>query len=211
MKNLIIIGAGGCGREVLQWAKDVNKHASTWNIKGFLDDNPDALSGKNCASVIVSAVDDYMPATDDVFVCAVANPSFRKQAVERLKSRGAVFTNVIHPTAIVSDNSRLGEGTVLYPFTVITDNAVLNDFCIINKYSTAAHDVVLGEYCTVSAFCDITGHCTLGDYVFMGTGSKLTPGVNIGDSAFICAGSVVFGNIKPGVKVLGNPARRVNI
>lgn len=37
MKNLIIIGAGGCGRELLQWAKDINEIDKRWNIKGFLE------------------------------------------------------------------------------------------------------------------------------------------------------------------------------
>ena len=43
MTDIIIIGAAGCGREVANWIEDINKVEPTWNILGFLDDNPNAL------------------------------------------------------------------------------------------------------------------------------------------------------------------------
>ena len=58
MKNLIIIGAGGCGREVLQWAKDINEKGKQWNIKGFIDDDINALNGKICSVEVLSRIDE---------------------------------------------------------------------------------------------------------------------------------------------------------
>jgi len=212
MKNLIIIGAGGCGREVLQWALDANKREPIWNIKGFLDDNPHALDGKSCAAKIIGTVDGYpLYYPDDEFVCAIGSPAVKRRVVELLKARGAAFANVIHPTAVVSDSAWLGEGVILYPFAIVSPDAAVGDCCIINMHSAVAHDASLDDYCTISAFCDITGNCTLGKGVFMGTGAKLTPGVSVGEKAFICAGSIVFNNVKPETKVLGNPARRLKI
>lgn len=209
MKNLIIIGAGGCGRELLQWVKDINKVKKLWNIKGFLDDDLNALSGKRSDTSIISTIKDYSVEADDVFVCGIGNCSVRKKVVELMTAKGAEFINLIHPTAIVAETSQIGQGVVLYPYSIISDNAVLADGCMVNMHSAVAHDSSLGEYCTISAYCDITGMCSLGNEVFMGTSAKLVPGTKVGNNAFICAGSMVMTRVKDDTKVMGNPAKRV--
>ena len=208
-KNLVIIGAGGCGREVLQWAKEINERDNRWIIKGFLDDNLNALDGVKCDVTILSSVDDYAVQADDEFVCCIGNSVARKIVVEKLKAKGAVFTTIIHPNAVIACTCSLGEGVIIYPFALISDNTVIGDQCIINMYSSVAHDSVLGEYCTISAHCDITGMCKLGDRVFMGTTSNMVPGSKISDDVYICAGSTVMGRVRAGNKVLGNPAKIV--
>ena len=210
MKKLIIIGAGGCGREVLQWAKDANKLKQKWDSFEFIDDNLSALDGKKCDVVLKSKIQDYEPKTDEEFICCIANSVIRRKIVETLKSKGARFVNVIHPTAIVSDSCILGECVILYPFSLVSDNAVVEDGCIINMYSSVAHDSLVGSYSTISAHCDITGMCRLGNNVFMGTSSHMIPSSRIGDNAYICAGSTVMGRVKENTKVMGNPAKKLN-
>ena len=56
MKDLLIVGAGGLGRELLQWVKDVNSAEATWHIKGFLDDNPNRLDGIECDYEVVGSI-----------------------------------------------------------------------------------------------------------------------------------------------------------
>lgn len=209
MKNLVIIAAGGCGREVLQWAKDINEKENRWNIKGFIDDNLQALDGLKCDVPILSTIDDYEIQPDDEFVCCIGNSNVRKMVVEKLRAKGAVFATLVHPNAVIADSCTLGEGVIIYPYALISDNAVIGEQCIINMYSSVAHDSVLGEYCTISAHCDVTGMCKLGDRVFMGTTSNMVPSSKIGDDVYICAGSTVMGRVRGGNKVLGNPAKIV--
>lgn len=209
MKNLIIIGAGGCGREILQWAKDINRVNRKWNIKGFLDDDEHALEHKRCDCQIISSIDAYKIQPEDVFVCGIGDSATRKAVIEKMKEKGAEFVNIIHPTAVVADSCMLGNGVILYPFSLISDNAVVSDGCIVNMHSSVAHDATLGSYCTVSSYCDITGMCTVGDEVFMGTSVKLVPGTKVGNHAFICAGSIVMTRVRDGVKVMGNPAKKI--
>lgn len=209
MNNLVIIAAGGCGREVLQWAKDINEQSPRWNIKGFLDDNLEALNKLKCDVPILGTIDGYEIQSDDEFLCCIGNSHIRKKVVEKLKAKGAVFTTLIHPNAVVADSCTLGEGVIIYPFVLISDNAMIGDGCIINMHSSVAHDSVLGEYCTISAHCDITGMCKLGDRVFMGSTSNMVPGTKVGNDVYICAGSTVMARIRDGMKVLGNPAKIV--
>lgn len=208
-KNLIIIAAGGCGREVLQWAKDINKLKDRWNIKGFIDDNLEALNGLKSSFSILSSVEDYEIEPDDEFVCCIGNGKTRKLVVDKLKSKGASFTTIIHPSAVIADTCQLGEGVIVYPFSVISDNVVIGDQCIVNSHTSIGHDSKLGKYCTISAHCDVTGHCQLGSCVFMGTSSNMVPRTRIGDDVEICAGSTVIGRVRAGIKVLGNPAKIV--
>ena len=209
MKNLLVIGAGGCGREVMQWVEDINKITPTWNIKGYLDDNLDALNGLRSNYKIIDTEKGYAPHTNDVFVCAIGNSAVRKGVIERVEAKGGEFVSVTHPSAIVANTAELGKGVIVYPFALVSDNAVIGDGCIINMYSSIDHDSVLGEYCTISAHCDVTGTCTLGDRVFMGTSSNIVPSSKIGDDVYICAGSTVMTRIRGGMKVLGNPAKIV--
>lgn len=208
MKDLLIIGAGGCGREVLQWVKDINKVQPVWKIKGFLDDNLKALDGLKSDYIIIDAVKNYIPKPNDVFTCSIGNSRIRKEIVEHIKSKGGDFVSIIHPTAIIADTAELCRSEIIYPYSIISDNAKVGDGCIINMYSSIAHDSVLGEYCTISAHCDVTGGCNVFDNVFMGSGARTIPRINVGNGAFICAGSTVMSNIKPGVKVIGTPARK---
>ena len=209
MKDLVIIGAGGCGREVLQWAKEIIRVEKGWHIKGFLDDNLNALDGKMCDAMVLAKVDEYQIGQDDEFVCCIGDSKIRKAVVERLKAKGAVFATLIHPNAVIADSCKLGEGVIVYPFALVSDNAILEAGCIINMYSSIAHDSVLGEYCTISAHCDVTGMCKLGANVFMGSSSCVVPGSIIGNDVYICAGSTVMSRIRASKKVLGNPAKIV--
>lgn len=209
MANLIIIGAGGCAREALQWAKDVNKLEHRWHIKGFLCDYPNHLDGKICDVSILAAIDDYEIGPEDEFVCGIGDSAGRKMVMDKMKARGGRFVNLIHPTAVIADSCSLGEGLIIYPFALISDNAKIGDGCIINMYSSVAHDCVLGEYCTISGHCDITGRCVVGDRVFMGSSSLIVPDTRIGSDVFICAGSTVMTRLRDGAKVLGTPAKLV--
>ncbi len=206
MKKIIIVGAGGLGREVLQLVKDINAHTASFTIKGFIDDNANALHGKECSHDIIGSIESWVPAPDEVFVVAIANPKEKQMLAEKLKSRGAQFASLIHPTAIISAHTKLGMGLIVYPYARINVNCTVGDFVTLLS-SPIGHDSIIGNYCTITTNCTITGDVSLGMRVFVGSGSTIIPHISIGDDAYIGAGSVVINHLKPGMKVMGNPAR----
>lgn len=209
MKDIVIIGAGGFGREVLQWIKDINKVKPTWNIVGFLDDNLNALDGFVCDYKVVGTIQDWQPKESERFVMAVANPKTKQVIAENMKAKGAIFTSLIHPTAQISDISQIGEGLVMYPNSVITVNTRIGDFVSFLS-SGMGHDGEIGDYSTISSYCDITGGVKLGKRVFLGSHVTIIPQRKIGDDVYIAAGSVVVTNIKDGTRVFGNPAKKMD-
>lgn len=211
MKDLYIVGAGGCGRETLFLLQDIHRlQGERWNIRGFLDDTPDPLRGKECDLQVVGTIRDYSPAPNDVLVMGVANPADKKMLAEMLKARGARFETVIHPYANMGRHCTLGEGVLVQAGFGMTVNVSVGSFVTLLT-ACVGHDVSIGDYSTISSHCNISGHVTVGDEVFMGGNVAVAPGMDIGRQAYLCMGSVVLKPVRPGVKVMGNPAREIGI
>lgn len=209
MKDLIIVGAGGLGREVLQMCMEINKAENRWNIKGFIDDNLDALNGLECKYSVIGTIKDWQPAADEVFVLAIANPKIKKLIVEGLIAKGATFETVISPRAFVADNAKIGKGVVVSTFCFVSDNTVLGDYVFINAYTSIGHDTCLGEYSSTMAHVDITGCCKVGKETYWGSSAVALPSSVIGDNAKIGAGSIVLKKAKAGKTYFGVPAEEI--
>lgn len=204
--NLLIISAGSYAREVYSWILDAIAAGSPWKVKGFLDDRPDALAGFPCAAGIIGSMEQYEPQPDDIFVCAIGDPGTRKRYVERAKQRGFRFVNVIHPTAVLGQNVKIGEGVIVAPYVVLTADLVVGNFVNIGCMSGCSHHNRIGDWCQISGNCGLTGRVVLEEGVFVGCGVTFVPGCHVGEWAYIGAGSVVLRRVAPRLKVFGNPA-----
>jgi sugar O-acyltransferase (sialic acid O-acetyltransferase NeuD family) len=208
-KRLLIVGAGGFGREVLAWALAVPADARDWEIGGFLDANTRALDPHPCDYRIVGDPASYEPRPEDVFVPAIANPAIKLQLCRGLRARGAVFTTLVHPSVIIGPACRIGEGCVLCARVVLTTNVTLGDFVTINVGTGCGHDTVLGDGTTISSFADVTGAVRLGEGVFLGSHAVIFPRVEVGEFAVVGAGSAVLRKVPPRATVMGVPAKQV--
>ena len=207
LKDLVIIGAGGFGREVLAWARQSLQVDREWRIKGFVDDNPGALLGMNTPAPLLGSIRDYRPDSTEVFICAIGNPSVKRLCCELMTSRGARFTRLVHSTAVIGDNVVLGEGVVLCPYSVVSANNCLGRGVAINVFSSVDHDASVGDWSQVNCHCDLTANVRVGQEVFIGSSVSVIPGVKIGDGSYIGAGSVVLRDVPNGAKVYGVPAK----
>lgn len=207
MKRLLIVGAGGFGREVLSWASDINRNRDRWEVGGFLDSNPTVLEGFGAHAPIVGDPLTYIPAENDLLVCAIGDPQTKLGICRGLKERGGRFFTLIHPTAVFGLDCKLGEGCLFCPGAVATTNVTLGDFVALNVHATVGHDAVIGEGCTLNAHCDVTGGAILGEGVFLGSHAVILPGATVGEYAVVGAGSVVLKSVRPRTTVVGVPAR----
>lgn len=206
MKKIIIVGAGGFGREAYYLVNDINKQNPTWEIKGFIDDNVKSLEEKHISTPIISTIADYIPVEEDWFVLGIANPHGKEKVTSLLKKRGARFATLIHPTVMINNTVKIGEGCV------ITSGSI-GDCSTIGKYvhiaaSTIGQDVEIGDYTTTTAYVNIPSS-KIGKRVFIGSHSVILN--NIGDDVEVVAGSVVFHKIKNGLTVMGYPAKKIEL
>lgn len=209
LKKLIIVGAGGFGREVYQWAAKNPGNNTLFSMKGFLDDNPDALQNYRYPLGVLGNIADYEIKSDDVFLCAIGNPQAKEQCVKTLQARGAKFTNLIHPSAVLGSNITIGQGIIICPNVVVSADIKIGDFVSIDSQSVLGHDCELGHFSHVATFSAVTGGSKLGQRVFVGSHSTVLPTITVGDDAVIGAGSVVTKPVPAGITVVGVPARKL--
>ncbi|MFN7341348.1 MAG: acetyltransferase [Opitutia bacterium] len=209
MKRLLIVGAGGFGREVFHWVRQHPDHGKLWQIAGFLDDKGTALEAYDYSPGIVGTIKDYRATPGDLLVVGLALPKVKKAVVDHLLSRGAEFLTFVHPSVVLGGNVKMGRGTFVCPGAVITSDVSLGDFVTFNCCSTMGHDAVLENYVTLSGHCDITGFCRVEEGAFFGSHACMIPRTKVGAWSVVGAGSTVIMNVPPGVTVLGSPARKI--
>ena len=209
LPKLIIIGAGGFGREMWAWAEQSVQFGREWTLKGFIDDNVDALRGKPSPGKVLGAIKDYQPASEDVFVCAIGVPAIKRKCSELMEARGARFTKLYHRTAVLGHEVECAEGVILCPFAVASANNRLGRGVALNLHATVDHDAEVGDWSQVNCHCDLTASVVVGREVFFGSRCSVIPHVRIGDRAYIGAGSVVLRDVAADTKVVGVPARRI--
>lgn len=206
MKKILILGAGGFGRELLQWIKDINKVKPTWEIAGFLDDNLHALDGVAHDTEIVGTIKDWQPKEDEEFALAFGSPELKRKIVRLMKAKGAHFASIIHPTAMLSEFAEYGEGFIMFPYSKLSCNSTVGDFVTLLS-SPIGHDTVIGDYSVVSGGCSIVRNVVIGKDVFVAAGVCVAQDVHIGDGAYLGLGSVVLKDVPENCKTFGNPAR----
>ena len=210
LKDLYLVGAGGCAREVLNMILDMHaQYGAKWNIKGFLDDTEDPLKGKECDYGVVGTIRDYVPAPNDVLLMCIASPKAKQKLVPMLKERGAVFDSFISPYIYRGRHSHIGEGAIVYAGFSMSVNVRIGNFATLLNCSLG-HDVSIGDYCTISGNCGLLGHVKVGNGVYMGDSVRIAPNMEIGDNASAHIGSIVVRNVKSGSTVFGNPAREID-
>lgn len=207
MKDLIIIGAGGFGREVSWLVERINASAPEWNILGFADDN-ETLWGKEFDGYkVLGGTDVIKQYPSSYVVCCIANTKVRKTLCEKISGFGNAFTALIDPAAIVSDKVEIGEGSVICAGAVLTVDIKLGRHNIIDVNSTVGHDAVLQDYVTLYPSANVSGNTLICEGVELGTGSQVIQGKTVGANTFIGAGAVVVRDIPSDCTAVGVPAR----
>lgn len=210
MKNLLIIGARGYGREVFNLATMCDGYLKDYKIKGFLDDNDNALENFQNYPPIISSVEKYEIEDGDIFVCALGSVYYKKKYTELLLQKNAIFINLIHPTTSIYSNVNLGVGLIIFNNVTISCDSTIDDFVTIQANVAIGHDTKIGKWTHINAFSFTGGFTQIEPEVTINTRSTILPNLTIGTSAIIGAGSVVLKSVKSNTTVFGNPARKLD-
>ena len=210
MENrLILIGAGGFGREVLSWAYQANNNDLFPKVGFYIDDNSAVRlnSSYNCSCL--GSISDYVVHPGDRFLMGIASPSVKEKIHDKFFDHLDKFVTLVHPSAVVARTATIGRGVVLCPFSLISADVCIGDFVTVNAMSSIGHDSVVGRFSTLSGHVDITGQVNVGNNVFFGTGAKVVPRIKIGSNSKIGAGCTVMRSVKEGATYITQPAKNL--
>lgn len=198
MKKICIIGAGGFATEVL------------WTIKDAIPNPPsycfavsdEYYTGDNIRVIRLGEVEKEKYSV----LIAIADPRARKRIAGSLD---VDYATIIHPSAILSDDVRMGFDTIIQAGCILTLNISLGNHCQLNLHTTIGHDCRIGDYFTSAPGVRISGNCTIGECVYMGTNAIVKERVSICDDVVIGMGSVVLKDITDPGTYVGNPLRKL--
>lgn len=193
MQDIIIVGAGGMGREVLAVLKNINVVSPTWNFLGFVDDGKQVGDIVNNTKVLGGL--DYLQTLSNktAVVIAISLPKIRKQLKEKITNSNIYFPTIIHPSVIISDKEfvSIGEGCLLLINTVFTTNITIGDFVIVNAGAIINHDAVINSYSTIMPGVNISTGAKVGEGCYIGTGTKISKPETIPAGESLKAGTII--------------------
>ena len=207
MKELVIIGAGGMGRSVYCIAIGCIGYGTEFTIKGFVDDDLHQLEGFQGYPPMLGTIDGYDICENDVFVCSIGNTKTKKVICERLKEKGAKFQTLIHKTAIVRQNAKIGEGCIIADYASVGADCTIGENSLVQTFSIAAHDCKIGNYVRIDTHATCVGGVVVEDCATIHTTAVVSHKVIVGEGAVVSAMSFVIKKVKPNTTVYGNPAK----
>jgi UDP-perosamine 4-acetyltransferase len=202
MEKLIIIGAGGHARSVM----DIALQNADYEIVGCIDPVPGDVLGKPVIGSDNDLETFFAGGIRHIFV-AIGNNSLRHKLFNYALSIGFEPVNIISRYAAISPHAHLGKGICIMAGAVINVNTIIDDNSIINTCCSIDHDCHIGKSSHIAPGVAFSGTVKSGEGVHIGTGASAIDGITIGDWAYIGAGAVVVKDIPPGVMAYGVPAR----
>lgn len=202
LKDLVIYGAGGLGREVLSLIR--RDYIDIWTVIGFIDDAQDSPETVDGLSVYKK---DFLQSRSLAVVIAIGDPLTKAKVWEDLlRNKNLTFPNIISSKACIDTNAHIGMGNIITDFCWISTNTTIENGVLINVATTVGHDTRVSSYTSIMPQCAISGHVEVGHGTLIGAKSFILQGKYIGQNAVIAAGSCVFRSIDEYETVWGNPA-----
>jgi sugar O-acyltransferase (sialic acid O-acetyltransferase NeuD family) len=204
---LVIIGAGGFGREVFGLVRDINAAAASFDFLGFLDDGEvDAhLLERLGASLLgpSSRLAD-LPAS---YVIGIGTPGPRRRIDAVARSWGRTAAILTHPSATIGNDVQIGDGAVIAAGARLTTHIGVGRHAHINLNCTIGHDAIVEDFATLYAGVHLGGGVVVEEGAALGTGCVILPNVRVGRGAVVGAGAVVVRDVAPDTTVVGTVAR----
>ena len=210
-KGLMLVGAGGFGREVLWWIR--TQYNNEFGRIGFVDNAPE-LAKQEIDCVPVVGDDDWLAnyRHEVNAVIAIANPGIRENVYNKLKENPLIsFPSIIAGDAKIADSASIGKGCIVGFSSIVSINAALSDFVVVNPHSSIAHDTKVGSFSTLYYNVNLAGNVCIRSHVEIGSSATVIQGKTIGEQSVIGSGSVVIRDIPPNCIAVGMPANPIKI
>jgi sugar O-acyltransferase (sialic acid O-acetyltransferase NeuD family) len=215
MQDIVIVGAGGLGREVSEWVEDINDAKPTFRLLGFVDDDA-SRHGERCHDVLILGGIDWIAAqpreigAEIGVIVGIGSPAAKRRVIERLRAAGvARFPPILHPQAVIGRFVEIGEGTIVCPGAILTTDIRIGRFVALNFDLTVGHDSRIDDYALLAPGVHVSGRVHIGEGCDLGAGATVVPSAEIGAWSIIGAGATVTGSLPANCTAVGTPARAI--
>jgi len=174
---------------------------------GLIDDNPQVkslLDYRVYNSLLQAAVE-----PEDRFLISIGSNSIRKIVAQKLSE--VKFTNAIHPAAVISPRSSIGDGTVVMANVSVNVHSAIGKHGILNTNCSIDHDCVVGDFVHISPNVALAGDVQVGEGTQIGIGACVKQGIRIGKWVMVGAGAVIIRDVPDYAVVVGNPGRIIKV
>lgn len=211
-RHLVLVGAGGLGREIADLFRHAapTHHTNLHRIIGFVDDDHELLATSYAGIEVVGTTRWLEQHRDPEVVVSIAHPRRvrdRLDLAHRLEIDPDRFATLVHPTATLGAEVTLGFGTVVHPHVIVTTGVQVGRHVQILPGAIVSHDVVLADGTTVGSGVRLAGSVVCEEAVYLGAGAMVREGVRLGAGSTIAMGAVVLDDVEPDTIVAGVPAR----
>lgn len=182
-EKLLLIGAGGFGRIVLEHAAEIYDCA-------FLDDGPRiSVDG----TPVIGKIGDIEGLYGDfrLLMVTIGNNALREKIYIRAASIGYQFPNLIVPSAYISPHAKLGKGIIILNNAVVQNGSSIGNGTILNPGVEAHQDCTIGNYCLIYANSVVRSLATVGDRAWIGSTVTISTGSVVSDDTVVEDGTVI--------------------
>ena len=205
-QSLVIIGAGGHGKVVL----DILRAAGKYEPVGFVDASPQR-AGTMVGGLPILGPANVLPKLRQqkihAAIVAIGDCRARHQYAQMLLEQGFELLNAIHPTASVSPTAVLGRNIVIAPQAAVCTEAKLADSVIVNTGAVIDHECDIGPSAHICPGVHLAGRVRIGAGAWIGLGANVIQCLSVGEFATVGAGAAVIRDVPPYATVVGVPAR----
>lgn len=182
MEKLLLVGAGGFGRVVLE-------HATAIYDCAFLDDGDATIVDGVPVIGKTAEMASFYPEYKRLLV-TIGNNKLRERLYKEAATIGFTFPNIIHPSAYVSPHAHIGSGCVILNNAVVQNNAKCGDGCILNPGVELHHDSTIGSCCLIYTNSVVRSLTSVGDRVWIGSTATVSTSAVVPDDTIIGDGEV---------------------
>jgi sugar O-acyltransferase (sialic acid O-acetyltransferase NeuD family) len=208
MNDLVIIGAGAFGRQMVRRIRYVvDKGIAQWNLLGFIDEDQ---TGEVEGVKVLGKLADFLKMDTAIqFFVADLDGNVREKIARTCKAAGFTGATIWDEIGNVAPNCEIGEGCYLGYKCCLSPGVKLGDFCVVERGSIIGHDTVIGDYSTLFILASLGGDSVIGSHNFFGIKNVVINMVNTPDHCSFAAGSCVIKNTNVPGYYAGVPAKLV--
>lgn len=205
-RKILLVGGGGHCRSVLDCIHRLNRY-DTFGIV-------ERAGGEGLPSVPMVGTDADLSALYDggwreavVTLGSIGNTERRRALYDLLKKTGFTLPVIADPSAVISADARIEEGTFIGKLAVVNAGAYVGRCAIINTGAIIEHECKIGDFAHISPGAVLCGGVRVEENAHIGAGAVVRQRIRIGHDALAGAGSVVIRDIAGHCTVVGNPGR----